>query len=73
MEKKIIFANAMSFFTDCPKCGQETNRDGVNKILEEVYNQARQETIEEIDKVYKKEGGIRNWLDLREKLLKDEK
>ena len=36
--------------------------------IKQTYNQGRQEIIKEIDRVYKKEGGIHSWLDLREKL-----
>ncbi len=39
----------------------------------EKIREAKQNLIEEIDKVYKKEKGIHNWLDLREKLLKRSK
>jgi hypothetical protein len=29
----------MGFFTDCPECGQETNREGLIGVLEKVYEQ----------------------------------
>jgi len=50
----------------------------VNKFAEEILEllksekaKDRQEIIEKIDKIYKKEQGIHNWLDLREKLKEE--
>lgn len=37
--------------------------------LEDLFSQQKQEIVEEIDKIYKKEESIHHWLDLREKLL----
>jgi hypothetical protein len=38
-------------------------------VLKRALFQQRQEIVEEIDKIYKKEESIHHWLDLREKLL----
>ncbi len=38
----------MGFFTDCPKCGQKTNREGLQNVLEEVCKQHRQEIKEKL-------------------------
>ena len=43
----------------------------INKVAQLLIQEKakdRQEIIEKIDKIYKKEQGIHNWLDLREKL-----
>ena len=39
--------------------------------LLELFAEEKQKLVKEIDKIYKKEKGIHNWLDLREKLLKE--
>jgi len=40
----------------------------VKELLKSEKEKNRQEIIEKIDKIYKKEQGNHNWLDLREKL-----
>ena len=49
----------------------EEGEKEVRKFTERIIGQARQEIIEKIDKIYKKEQGIHNWLDLREKLKEE--
>ena len=41
------------------------------EIFKSEKEKNRQEIIEKIDKIYKKEQGIHNWLDLREKLKEE--
>ena len=46
----------------------------INKVAQLLIQEKakdRQEIIEKIDKIYKKEQGIHNWLDLREKLKEE--
>ena len=43
----------------------------VKELLKSEKEKNRQEIIEKIDKIYKKEQGIHNWLDLREKLKEE--
>jgi hypothetical protein len=39
MKKTRIPLNTIAFFTDCPKCGMETNKDRVIEILEQTYEE----------------------------------
>jgi len=53
---------------------QRTKEELFNYLADqllELFIQQKQEIVEEIDKVYRKEEGIHHWLDLREKLLKN--
>ena len=43
----------------------------IRQLLIQEKAKNRQEIIEKIDKIYKKEQGIHNWLDLREKLKEE--
>ena len=43
----------------------------LSQKLHSLVEEAVKETIKEIDKVYKKEQGIHNWLDLREIIAKE--
>ena len=43
----------------------------IRQLLIQEKAKDRQEIIEKIDKIYKKEQGIHNWLDLREKLKEE--
>jgi len=45
--------------------------DQILELLKSEKEKNRQEIIEKIDKIYKKEQGIHNWLDLREKLKEE--
>jgi len=53
--------------------GENKVADQILELFKEQRQKIIEEIIEEIDKVYKKEGGIRNWLDLREKLINQPK
>ena len=50
---------------------KKPKRNGQYEVgkFEETIQERELAIIEEIDKVYKKEKGIRNWLDLRDKVL----
>jgi len=54
----------MAFFTDCPNCGREANREGVAEILEQTYKQGygqgvidgekrQKEIIDKVNDVFK--------------------
>ena len=49
------------------QCEQTLKR--CQRWCEEEKEAEKQKWVKEIDKVYKKEQGIHNWLDLREKLI----
>mgnify|MGYP001573821151 CR=1 FL=1 len=42
----------------------------IERYFEDLLKEERKRVIDTIDKVYKKEHGIHNWLDLRDKLNK---
>ena len=50
--------------------GERNLYETQSKLLLDLFSQQKQETIHEIDKVYNKEQGIHNWLNLRDRLLK---
>jgi len=43
-------------------------QSSISKIRQETIKETLEKVIDEIDKNYKKEKGITNWLDLREEL-----
>ena len=51
----------------------EDSPDLILELFEKEKAKDRQEILEEIDRVYKKERGIHNWLDLRENLSRNQR
>ena len=67
---KGIWYNDNEALKHLKRCSCMTCMKARDEDVEKAIAAQKIELIEEIDKVYKKEGGIHNWLNLRQKLLK---
>ena len=59
------------WYRENSSCPNGIAKDLIEEICQQEKAKDRQEIIEKIDKIYKKEQGIHNWLDLREKLKEE--